>query len=169
MRTQRKDVEKLFRKLGATRAYRTDHSTVWEFPDGARHEVRAGISGTHASKLMRDVQDRYGKVQTSVASWPRVEDAPTVDLTRLVASTHAKERLELMSRQSDEATFAELTRCITHPRRVVQTPGRGNLVWVGESLAVPLDCTDDGAIVIPTVLWATADRYEDNPRPEVHA
>lgn len=168
MQNRRKSVEKLFRKLGATRAYKTDHSTVWEFPDGARHEVPTGVKGSYASRLMRDAQDRYGKVQTSVASWPRVHDAPKVDLGKLVASAHAQERLKLMVGQSDEASFAELTRCITHPRCVVASPGDGNLVWVGDALAVPLSFTDD-TIVITTVLWATTDRYEDNPRPEVYA
>lgn len=165
MRTHSKDVEKMCRKLGATCSGRDARGSNWVFPDGAAYLVQRSLKGSAASDIMHRLQRRYGRVHNSVSAFPRVpaEDVPAVDLSRLVASTHAKMRMRLMEAQSPDASFAELARTVTNPRFVVLTPSTEELVWVGETLAVPL-AFEDNAIVIKSVLWRSAHMYRDNPR-----
>lgn len=87
-----------------------------------------------------------------------------MNLHNLVASTHAQERLKLMQAQAG-VTYEEVKLALLTPERVRYSERHGSWVWVRDRLAIP--CHDaDGRFVISTILWATKELFDENPRPE---
>ncbi|MGX9346599.1 hypothetical protein [Microbacterium sp. KNMS] len=163
-----KDIEKFFRQLGGRRGRRERDGTVWVFPDGAAKFVRDSEPGLAASRAMQWAAERYGQPAPAYEPGERVRrrEAPVLDLERVVASEHAKERMALMRRQDGRATFRDLMATLACPVRVVWSETHGSWVWVGGRLAVPVRVRADGSAVILSVLWATGDLWAENPRPE---
>lgn len=163
-----KDIEKFFRQVGGRRGRRERGGTEWLFPDGAAKFVRDSEPGTSASRMMQWAVERYGHPTATFIPGERVKrsEVPTLELERVVASEHAKERMALMQRQDGRASFRDLMETLACPVRVQWSEVHGSYVWVGARLAVPVRVRFDGSAVILSVLWATGELWSENPRPE---
>ncbi|MCJ1709285.1 hypothetical protein [Microbacterium sp. VKM Ac-2923] len=160
-----KAVEKAFRDLGATKETQR-HGVNYTFPDGATKLVPQNLRWGHAHELMSEATRRYGYAPRGVAgTQERGRDVPQLDLRRLDATPHAKERMNLMRRQAG-IRVEEVMTTLVCPIRVMWSRAHGSWVWVGERVGVAVQFRDNGHAEIRTLLWSTAELWELHPRPQ---
>lgn len=170
MKNPAKTLDKEFRAMGASRQT-VKNGVEYQFTDGCRRFVPHSIRNSAAVQILNDARNRYGNPNTHRSALGPAEkvktyNRPNIDLENLVASDHAKERLTLMRRQVRDLTFAEILQAIRDPQRVMWSHPHRSWIWVGERIAVAVTITPEGVSVIRTLLWATEQLWEDNPRPE---
>jgi hypothetical protein len=166
-RNPKKLVRAVVREAGGRVAFNDRHGTAYVFPDGwvVRLEDRNAQSWTAAREVEAKVRERYGtRGAPDYADRVFVDrpGKPDLDLGRLVATDHAKERLDLMRRQAG-VTFEELMMAIRVPERVRWSDTHRSWVWIRGRLAVPVVRNAD-KFVITTVLWSADDLFEQHPR-----
>lgn len=160
-----KMLDKEMRTLGGRRN-RTSRGVEYTFPDGAVHLVRTGITPQAADKMVRDMRHRYGRPERALrGEQVRGAAVPAVDMTKLAATEHARQRLALMKRQGG-VEMREVMSALVCPMRVLWSDAHGTWQWVGERIAVVAHVTDDGVTVIRTILWSTTELWAQHPRPE---
>lgn len=164
-----KDAQKLasrlFRDRGAVVTERATQWTTYTFPD--HYTVTIGKNERVALTLAKvnDVQQRYGFDRRAQYSTMGTRPGkPVLDLERVVASDHAKERLALMQRQAD-VTMREILLCLRAPERVLWADDHDSWLWVRDRLAVPIKEAGD-RFIITSVLWSTRELFDQNPRPQ---
>lgn len=163
--TPAKMLDKELRRLGGRRR-RTSRGVEYTFPDGAVRLIRPGITPQSVSTIIRDAQHRYGRPDRALrGEQVRGSAVPTVDMTKLSATEHARERLALMKRQGGVG-MGEITTALVCPTRVLWNDVHGTWQWVGDRVAVVAHITDDGVTVIRTILWSTTELWAQHPRPE---
>lgn len=158
-----KVIDKEFRHYGASRR-RERYGTTYTFPDGAVKFVNETVSRATAADLLAWVQRRY-KPARDVLGGVEAHTPPVIDPNRIVLTDHARHRITLMENQAGRLRRRELADALLHPDRVRWSPEHGSWMWVGERIAVTAHVTD-GVTTIRTVLWATADLWDENPRPK---
>ncbi len=159
--------------MGATRESRTSDHVAYRFPDGARRLVPTNIAPGRARQMLAETQERYGTGRYRANTDPlrsaiEKPGAPVVDTARLALSRHARERFELMADQANLRAL-ELRDAVQYPERVLWSPMHCSWLWVRGRIIVAVVIGDDGAFVIRTLLWATEELWEQNPRPEPEA
>lgn len=165
----RKLARRVFREYGAVVQEHNDHgSPVYLFPDGMRITVPSNaLMGWVAAKC-RDVEARYGKkAGTQFGLLSTRPGKPHLDLERIIASAHAKQRLSTMRTQAN-ITFGEVLMALRIPERVLWSPSHGSWLWVRGRLAVAI-AEDGDTFVITTVLWSSTELFEQHPRPKESA
>ncbi|WP_295105105.1 hypothetical protein [uncultured Microbacterium sp.] len=164
-----KTLEREFKALGGRKLEQTAHGARYRFPDGGTHVVPNRVSPGKAQAILEGVQKRYGVKDRRSSTDPlrsavTRDDPPTIDPDSLSMSRHANERFTLMSSQVRLAR-AEVTDALLWPERVMWSPLHESWMWVRGRLIVAAAINDDGSTVIRTILWATEDLWEQNPRP----
>lgn len=160
-----KRLDRELRDMGARRAERNAISVAYRMPDGARIDVPKNIGPGAARVLLSRIQFEYGhKRGVPLGDARKASRAPRIDLERLTASDHAKDRLRLMQRQGS-VTFQEVLRALRLPERVLWSETHQSWLWVRDRLAVAVWVAANGHATIGTIMWATADLWEANPRP----
>ncbi|GAA5198741.1 hypothetical protein [Microbacterium jejuense] len=138
---------------------------IWVFPDGARKHVHHNLNAASARHLTGWVKNRYGSNYRPVFDGDRVKGPkPIIDLTRLTASQHAQDRLALMRRQ-DNLTFEEVLLALRAPEKVLWSDTHHSWIWVRDRVGVAAHVDRAGNAVIATLLWATRELWDANPRP----
>lgn len=161
----RKVQRSILRQYGAHVVSKQREHTTWQMPDGARIVVRDTDHHGTVAKRLEELRSRYGPVEqtNSIDRFGTRANKPDLDLNRVVASTHAKERLALMQSQA-KVTFQEVLHAIRIPERVLWSDRHGSWMWVRDRLAVAVVETGD-SFVITTILWTSNDLFEQYPRP----
>lgn len=161
-----KEVERLCRQLGAIRERRTPYGVEYRFPDGALRHVDSNMKPQIAAAAMRSITETYGrpKADRQFARDLRAS-APPVDLKRMKATDHAKERLAQMRGQVPDLNFTEILYALRlgHTRWSAE---HGSWLWIGDRVTVAAHVSDDGFTTITTLLWSTSELWALNPRPE---
>lgn len=156
-----KDPVKLARKelpkLGATIIRDANGMIEFQLPTGGRYFVSSGSKLPKLRALIESLTERYNPLSGYVV----VDEFPNVSAT--TATPHFRHRFELMEDQ-EQLTGVEVADALARPVRVWRSGDRfayerGRVVVVGQ--------TSKGVLVLITVLWATQDLWERNPRPEV--
>lgn len=161
----KKTARDVFRSYGATILERTPYGTNYQFPDGRTLHVNDNASPGWVAAQIRNLRDWYGEPD---GERPAVKGAnrpgkPRLDLERVRASNHAKERLALMQQQGG-VTYREVLLALRAPERVLWSEPDGSWLWVRDRLAVAVAEAGEW-FVITTVLWSTRDLFEQYPRP----
>lgn len=165
MKAPRKTLIRVIREYGGTLHEKGPYGDTYIFEDNYRLFVAHQERTTDAVSKLGGLRHRYGPTtSTQLAGLTNRPRKPVLDLNRLVASGHAKERLTLMKRQAG-VEFTEVVLCLRAPERIMWAPDHEAWVWVGGRLAVPIKETSDG-FLITTVLWSTNDLFAAHPRPE---
>lgn len=164
-----KRIDREFRAMGAVRVERTSQNVAYRFPDGARRLVPTNISPGTAREILSAAQHKYGTGRTRdhidpLRSAVQRPDSPTITPDRLRLSKHAGERFELMSGQ-EGLEPSELRDAVTYPEQVLWSPVHDSWMWVRGRVIVAICIGDDATCIIRTILWATEDLWERNPRP----
>jgi hypothetical protein len=151
--------------LGATVVDRDRFGCRWQLPDGYRVYVSDSVRMGTAKQYLREAQDRLGRTSGPWEPGLKTSGHPTLDLEKVVASEHAKERLHLMQRQHP-IDLRDVLYALKLPERVLWSPKHESWAWVRGDIAVPISFTPSGSQVIRTVLWASEELWQSNPRPE---
>jgi len=164
-----KTLEREFKALGGRRLDSSRHGVRYRFPDGGVFVIPTGVRPGNAKLIHDTVQRRYGKTDRRSITDPLRsavvrENPPTISPEALTMSRHANERFALMSSQVRLAR-AEVTDALLWPERIMWSPLHESWMWVRGRLIVAAAVNDDGSTVIRTILWATEDLWEQNPRP----
>lgn len=166
-----KRLDREFRSMDAVRVERTSRYVAYRFPDGARIEVPTNVGPGNARTMLMRLQERYGVAARHTDGDPLggtiVRDGiPTIDPDRVVMSRHATERFDQMNTQARLAA-PEILHAIQYPETVRYSPANQSWMWVRGRIAVATSFDEDtGSTVIRTILWATAELWAQNPRPE---
>lgn len=99
-----------------------------------------------------------------LAAFPEVFSAPRLELGNYHAPDHFKERTRLMLGQG--LRRPEITDAILHPETVRINPATGRWIYCHGRIGVVVQPPEHGVYVLITILWATDDLWEQNPRPE---
>jgi len=164
----RKEARRFFREYGGKVLTYHRHVTDWQFPDG--FIVRLGDDDHHGvvARKIAEVRNRYGRHDSvELTGLQKVGNAPRLDLKRLHASDHAKERLRLMQSQR-RVSFTEVLHTLRLPERVMWSERHESWVWIRHPLAVAVCSVPDGHL-IKTILWADNDLFALHPRPKEYA
>jgi hypothetical protein len=161
----RKFLKTNLEQLGATVVDRDQFGCRWELPDGYRIHFPDTTKMGVAKLYLREVRDRLGRTSRPWEPGLKTSGHPTLDLEKVVASEHAKERLHLMQRQHP-IDLRDVLYALKLPERVLWSPKHESWVWVRGDIAVPISFTPSGSQVIRTVLWASEELWQSNPRPE---
>lgn len=163
-----KDAQKLasrtFRDRGAVVTENARQWTTYTFPD--QYTVTIGRNERIALTLakVKDVQERYGFDQSdNFGQMGTRPGKPVIELERLVASAHAKERLALMQRQAG-VDMREILLCLRTPQRVLWSDDHESWLWIRDRIAVPVKEVGD-RFIITSVLWGTRELFDKYPRP----
>lgn len=159
----RKYVRSQFENMGAVINNRTNYGVQYKLPDGYLLHVPNRVLMPAAKTYVREAREHCTNKQ-----WrPGVKASghPELDLELVVASDHAKERLRLMQSQR-RIDMRDVLYAMKIPEKVLWSPKHATWVWVRGDIAVPVSFTPQGAQVIRTILWASDDLWESNPRPE---
>lgn len=164
-----KRLEREFRALGGRVHERRPSGVSYQFPDGGRFLIPAGLTQARAHLILRPVMERYGATRADESPDPlrsAVErpGAPEIAADRVVMSKHARGRFELMASQA-RVQRVEITDALRFPERVLWNPLNSSWLWVRGRIIVAASVNDEGTTVIRTILWATHDLWEQNPRP----
>lgn len=166
MTSPAKTVAKTFQRMGAASMNTSKHGTEFRFPDGAQKLVPGNMSPATARSMLKWATDRYGYEDRPAVSGERTHRAkPKLNLERVTASNHAKERLALMRRQ-DGLEMREILLALRAPQRTLWSVPHQSWLWVGERVTVAAHVQDDGSAVISTLLWSTRELWDANPRPQ---
>lgn len=159
----KKLLRKTFRDYGARVHLNAPEGTHWIFPDGAVIIVSHNPSATWAAAQIRKLAGRYERLKrTEHRHLDRRPRKPLMDLERVAASEHAKQRLRLMQGQADVA-FQEVLLCLRVPERVLWSEQHQGWLWVRDRLAVAV-AEDGDRFVITTVLWSRSELFDLYPR-----
>jgi hypothetical protein len=169
----KRTVRDAYRDYGATAFDRTRHTTRYRFPDGAMYVIPHTVDERWAKRQLALLQNRYGQAGPAHRSrYERRGGAPRVDLERLTASEHAKQRLHEMRQQA--ASVRASVRVSCDMRDVLYaiklgtpywSPDHETWLWEYGDLAVAVAETDIG-FTITTVMWARPELFAVMPRPE---
>ena len=164
-----KRLEREFRGLGGAPQKRGSHGITYAFPDGAVHVIPPGVTPGKAREILQKVQARYGTKPDRTNADPLRsavdrDGAPIIDVDRLSMSKHATARFELMTRQARLAA-GEVADALRFPERVVWSPIHESWMWVRGRIIVAAIVDETEQTLIRTILWATEDLWEQNPRP----
>lgn len=164
-----KTLEREFKALGGRRMEKVGAGVRYRFPDGGVYLIPVGVGPGKARAILVGVQARYGTKDIRSSTDPlrsAVERAnpPTIAPEALTMSRHATERFTLMASQVRLAR-AEVTDALLWPERVMWSPLHESWMWVRGRIIVAAAINEDGSTVIRTILWATEDLWEQNPRP----
>lgn len=168
----KKLLRKVFREYGATRERLSGRDARdvarWVFPDGRSVGEPADPSPQWVAAQIQTCQERYGFLPGGAnAGLVKRSGRPRIDLDRLVASEHAKERLRLMQDQAD-VSFQEVLHCIRLAERVLWSDVHGTWLWVRGRIAVAV-AEEGDRLVITTVMWSSDELFQEFPRPEVRS
>lgn len=166
MSSPSKVVAKTFRAMGARVVGPHQRGTTYQFPDGATKHVPTNMKPVTARGMLGWARDRYGHLEPDTPfSAEKVKGgSPRVDLNRVVASNHAKERLALMRSQA-RIEFSDILMALRAPIRTLYSEKHSSWLWVGERITVAAHVNQDGFAVISTLLWSTRELWNQNPRP----
>lgn len=160
----RKEARRVFRQYGGAPEFYHKHVTDWLFPDGFR--IRLGDDDHHGvvrSKIGQ-VRTRYGHQQSKeLGGLSKAGNAPRLNLEKLHASDHAKDRLKLMQSQRT-VTYTDVLHALRLPEKVLWSEKHGSWVWLRDPIAVAVTQVPNGHL-ITTILWADNDLYALHPRP----
>lgn len=164
-----KRLEREFRALGGSRISRSGIGIRYSFPDGGVHLIPTGVGAAKARAILAGVQARYGKKDVRSRTDPlrsAVEraGAPRIDPRHLAMSKHATDRFELMAAQA-RLQRAEVADALQFPEQVLWSPLHESWLWVRGRIIIAVVVDDNGTTIIRTILWATEDLWEQNPRP----
>lgn len=164
-----KTLEREFKALGGRPINRGGVGVHYSFPDGGVYLIPAGVGPGKARAILAGVQARYGtkdrrSVSDPLRSAVKRANPPTIDPQTVTMSRHATERLELMSSQTRLAR-SEVDDALVWPEQVMWSPLHESWMWVRGRVIVAAAINEDGSTVIRTILWATEDLWEQNPRP----
>lgn len=160
-----KRVVSRLKEHGAEPVVRQARGTTFEFPDGYRAYVFHAIENRAASAFLSDIEARYGRPARDWQAGVKVAGRPELDLERVIASEHAKERLRLMQTQR-RIDLRDVLYALRLPERVLWSPKHKSWAWLRGDIAVAVTFTHDGSQVIRTILWTSDELWESNPRPE---
>lgn len=165
----RREARRVFKSYGARVAAAQDRTGVtYEFPDGARFSLGEHESERSLSTKVSNVRHRYGLIPSKqLVGLSKVGNAPRLDLERLHASEHAKDRLALMQSQA-KVTYADVLHTLTLPERVLWSERHDSWVWLRHPLAVAVCEVRDG-LLIKTILWSSNELFALHPRPKESA
>lgn len=170
LRQPAKCLDREFRALGAERIAKNSDGVSYRFPDGGTFVVRPGLTPGKGMKMLEAVQRRYGTPRERSRSNPlrsavARDGHPEIDAERLVMSHHATGRLHLM-RQQARLDPIEVTDALRFPERILFSPIHESWLWVRGRVIIAAAATEDGMTLVRTILWATEDLWEQNPRPK---
>lgn len=161
-----KFVQQRFKERGAVPAHKDARGTMWRFPDGRHVHVPRQVSMTAAAGFVRDIAPDHAVTNRQAFAGGKVRGPkPRLDLEKLTASAHAKERLALMQSQV-ALTFADVLYALRCPERVLWSDVHESWVWVGSKVALPLSFDSRGHAIIRTVLWSQQELWAIAPRPK---
>jgi len=163
-----KDARKLasqtFRGRGAVVTENNRQWTTWAFPDNRTVTITKNEPITLTLAKVKDAQERYGyDTRDNYASMTKRPHTPAIDLERVVASAHAKERLALMKRQAG-VDMREILLALRTPQRVLWSDEHDSWLWIRDRIAVPIKEVGD-RFIITSVLWGTRELFDRYPRP----
>lgn len=164
-----KTLEREFRLLGGRRLERSGHGVRYIFPDGGVFVIPAGVRPGNAKLILEGVQERYGTKDTRSRTDPlrsavKRTGAPTIVVAHLAMSKHATDRFELMATQA-RLDRTEVHDALHYPEQVLWSPLHKSWLWVRGRIIVAVVPDENGMTIIRTILWATEDLWEQNPRP----
>lgn len=163
-----KRLDRELRDLGARRVEKTPDWVAYRMPDDARVTVPKNIGPGAARAMFARLQRAYdGCSADPLRGATRRPGAPTIDLSRLVASKHAQIRFDLMRNQAS-LSYTEVLDALRIPERVLWSEPHDTWLWVRGRIAVAAGVDSTGAATIVTLLWTTQELWDANPRP-VHA
>jgi len=136
----------------------------WHLPDGYVFRLDDDLPAVKCMHEAGRLRKRYG-IETGWTPGDHRSGKPVLDLERLTASQHAKDRLALMQSQA-KVTFEDILLALRAPERVTWSEIHDSWIWVRDELAIPVSFDDSGFGTIRTVLWASQELFEQNPRPE---
>lgn len=155
-----------WRKCGGVEDFRGKGGVQYRFPDGAIKWAPFDCTQPLANHLIGTAFTTYKpKSHTNFRNTTRQGAAPTIDLERLTASNHAKDRLKLMRAQNPNLDYRDVLHAIRLPHKVTYSTEHHSWIWVGEQVSVAVHVQADGSAVIATVLWSTDELWESHPRP----
>jgi len=166
-------VRDAYRDYGGVVYDHSRESVRYIFPDQAVHVLPNSVNPGWAKAQLAMLRERYGQVGPQHRSrYERRGNAPRVDLERLTASEHAKQRLREMQEQA-AARRRELKvscgmRDVLYAIRLgtpYWSPVHGTWLWEYGDLAVAVAETDAG-FTITTVMWSRPELFAVMPRPE---
>lgn len=162
-----------YRDYGAVSIERSKNIARYRFPDGAIHVIPHQVDEGWAKRQLALLRDRYGNTGPAHRSrYERRGNAPRVDLERLHATDHAKQRLREMQEQA--AAGRRELRVSCDMRDVLYaiklgtpywSPTHETWLWEYGDVAVAVAEVDNG-FVITTVMWARPELFAVMPRPE---
>lgn len=164
-----KRLEREFRALGGQRLGRAGIGTTYQFHDGGVFLIPEGVTPGKARSILAGVQARYGAKDVRSRTDPlrsamKRDGAPPIDVAHLAMSKHATDRFELMASQA-RLQREEIAHALQFPEQVLWSPLHESWMWVRGRIIVAVACDENGMTIIRTILWATEDLWEQNPRP----
>lgn len=164
-----KTLEREFKALGGRRLDRSASGTGYVFPDGGVFVIPSRVRPGNAKLILESVLDRYGTKDTRSRTDPlrsavKRTGAPTIVVGHLALSKHAADRFELMASQA-RLDRTEVHDALQYPEQVLWSPLHKSWLWVRGRIIVAVVPDENGTTVIRTILWATEDLWEQNPRP----
>lgn len=161
----KKFVKVCLEQLGAEIIERDKYGNRWKLPDDYRVYVRDNLSMGAAHAVVKEAQLRIGHQSRPWAAGVKAAGHPRLDLEKVVASEHAKDRLKLM-RSQHRIDMRDVLYALRLPEKVLWSPRHESWAWVRGDIAVPVAFPESGAQVITTILWASDELWVSNPRPE---
>lgn len=166
----KRTVRDAYRDHGAIITGRTREATRYLFPDGATFIIPNSVDPRWAKRTLAMLRDRYGSSGPQHRSrYERRGNAPRVDLDRLTASEHAKQRLhEMQAQAAGRRDVSCGMRDVLYAIRLgtpYWSPTHSTWLWEYGDLAVAVAEVDAG-FVITTVMWSRPELFAVMPRPE---
>lgn len=174
----KKEVRDAYRAYGAVvlsspRGRGGGRLTDYRFPDGAVFFIPNDVDQGWAKKQLAVLRERYGSTgPVHRSQYERRGGAPKVDLDRLVASEHAKQRLHEMQEQARSVNGRLKVSCelrdVLYAIRLgtpFWSPVHESWTWEYGDLAVSVVESPVG-FTITTVMWSRPELFEALPRVE---
>lgn len=164
-----KRLDREFRAYGGTCMNRTPAGhAYYRFPDGAVHLIPPAVTAAKGRLILAAIRERYGRPDRRENGDPfrrsvERDGAPEIDVDRVTMSKHAGERFALMAKQA-QLNPVEVSDALLFPERVLWSSANESWMWVRGRVVVAAVATDDGRTLIKTLLWATEELWEQNPR-----
>lgn len=168
----KRTVRDAYREHGGIVNGHTREATRYLFPDGATLILPNSVDPRWAKGQLGMLRERYGSSAQHRSRYERRGNAPRVDLERLTASEHAKQRLHEMQAQAASRRYELSVSCemrdVLYAIRLgtpYWSPVHGTWLWEYGDLAVAVAETDAG-FTITTVMWSRPELFAVMPRPE---